>query len=151
MSQDIYKCDIGETTILSRLIDAPFPDYQQIIPPDDCKTYRAILHSKLYQAAVKRVMLLSSDTNMIEYHFDEGRVILTSADQQVGQSQDEIPCQYEGQPVTIGFNGKYVLELRGALPENDVHLSISDPLNPGLFTMPDLGMDVQAVIMPIRI
>lgn len=139
-----------ETLLVSRLIDAQFPDYRQVIPNESRHTI-TIPKEQLYRA-VRRVSLLCSDTRLVKFSIGNEQLNLSSNDPNLGEAKEMLPIEYNGEEISIGFNAKYVLEFLSVASGENVRIGVNDSLSPGLFTsdaQEDFGFS--CVIMPMRI
>jgi len=138
------------TMLVSRLIDAQFPDYRQVIP-DESRNIVTIDREQLSHA-VRRVALLCSDTRLVKFQVSAGELNLASNDPNLGEAEEIIPVEYGGDELAIGFNARYVLDFLSVINGDKVLLGLNDSLSPGLFTSnaeEDAGFS--CVIMPMRV
>ncbi|HWP46446.1 MAG TPA: DNA polymerase III subunit beta [Candidatus Limnocylindrales bacterium] len=137
------------TTLISRLIDAQFPDYKQVIPRTSL--YHISMNKEAFHRAVRRVSLLSNEkSRLIKFTISPGLLHLTSFDPELGEAREELSVEYSGDEVVIGFNAKYISEFLSVIEGETLHMEFNDPLSPGLFTSPE-EKDFQCVIMPMRV
>jgi DNA polymerase-3 subunit beta len=137
------------TTLISRLIDAQFPDYKQVIPK--ASLYHISMNKEAFHRAVRRVSLLSNEkSRLIKFTISPGLLHLTSFDPELGEAREELSVEYSGDEVVIGFNAKYISEFLSVIEGETLHMEFNDPLSPGLFTSPE-EKDFQCVIMPMRV
>lgn len=137
----------GDTVLMSRLIDAQFPDYRQVIPKDH--TEPAVIELDAYRAALRRVALLSSDTRLVEHHLSAGTLRLKALDPNLGESAEPLEIE-NSRAVSTGFNAKYILDALNALDADQLDLMVSDSLSPGLLRAH--GDDSALfVVMPMRL
>jgi DNA polymerase-3 subunit beta len=140
----------GDTVWTTKLVDAAFPSYEQVVPSSWDMTVtvdRAALAD-----AINAVMTVSSDrTSGVKLRAKGETLTLTSENPDRGEMADEVPCEIEGKAeVFIGMNGRYVLDALAPLTGEQVMLRFSGELDPMLVhdaTMP--GMTV--VVMSMRI
>ena len=135
-----------------KLVEAPFPPYGQVIPDT---TERAIRVPRLALAdGLRAVSLAASDrTGGVKLTVDEGRILLESESPESGEGFDEIPVDYNGEGVTIGFNARYFLDVLAAIDEEEVILGISGELDPAVVRpgSESTKESYLAVVMPMRI
>jgi len=140
-----------ETTMLvSRLVDAQFPDYRQVLPAES--RHLVVMETSEFQHAIRRVALLCSDTRLIKFNVSAGQLKLSAANPNLGEAEEIIPVEYTGEEMTIGFNAQYVLDFISVVTGNKVTIGLNDPINPGLFLCngeEDAGFS--CVIMPMRV
>lgn len=135
-----------------KLVDAQFPPYQQVIPAQSERTVRA---PRLALAdALRAVSLAASDrTGGVKLTLSSGRIRVESESPEAGEGFDEIPVDYDGGDVTIGFNARYFLDVLGAMVDDEVRLGISGELDPAVLQPGTESVDRSylAVVMPMRI
>lgn len=135
-----------------KLVDAQFPPYQQVIPSSPARTVRA--PRVPFIEALKAIQLAASDrTGGVKLALVPGALRITSESPESGNAFDEIPVDYSGPEMTIGFNAKYFLDVLGAIDEEEVALGLSGELDPAVL-MPATESSASsyiAVVMPMRI
>ncbi len=135
-----------------KLVDAQFPPYQQVIPSSPARTVRAPRIP--FIDALKAIQLAASDrTGGVKLALVPGALRITSESPESGNAFDEIPVDYSGPEMTIGFNAKYFLDVLGAIDEEEVALGLSGELDPAVL-MPATESSASsyiAVVMPMRI
>jgi DNA polymerase III subunit beta len=140
----------NDTLLVSRLIDAQFPDYRQVIPEES--RFSVALDKELFQQAVRRVSLLCSESRLIKFTVTAEELKLSSNDPNLGEAEESLPIQYDGEEMSIGFNAKYVLDFLNVINSDTVRLALNDSLSPGVFSSDaeeDAGFS--CVIMPMRV
>ncbi|MCX6357417.1 MAG: DNA polymerase III subunit beta [Candidatus Aureabacteria bacterium] len=137
----------GDCTLVTRLIEGHFPNYQQVIPQK--ATIKLQLDRAELLAAVRRVGLLTSEqANSVKLALKKNRIIISSNTPDVGEAREELVISYAGEEVTIAFNPQYMLDALKNLEEKEIALEVTDGLNPGVIRS---GKSFLYVIMPIRI
>ncbi len=137
-----------DIAIAVKLIDAQFPPYEQVIPKDH---KRVITVDRVrFIDALRRAQLMSSDTRGVKVSATKDGVTITSDNPDLGDVREEMDSEYDGEPISIGFNPKYVVELLGQMVCDQVTLSLGGELDPGLIK-PLTGDDYLGVVMPMRI
>jgi DNA polymerase-3 subunit beta len=76
------------------------------------------------------------------------RIICTNSDQE--EAEEELEVQYDGEPLDVGFNINYLLDVLMNLGVSDVVLSFGDAQASALITIPERS-DYKYVVMPMRI
>jgi DNA polymerase-3 subunit beta len=139
----------GAVTLFMRLIEGQFPNYRQVIPQGATK--KAQIERQAFGEALKRVSLLSQGrAHGVRMLFGEDGLTLVAEDPDHGDAQELVPMQYEGEPLTIGFNARYVLDILALISEPEVVFEMSDDLSPGVIR-PLGNPGFTAVVMPMRI
>lgn len=141
-------------TFSVKLVDAQFPPYAQVIPAASDKIVRA--PRTAFADALKAVSVAASErTGGVKLSLTNGSMRITSESPESGDGFDEIPVEYAGPNMSIGFNAKYFLDVLASVSDDEVSLSLSGELDPavlrpaGATTSSD--RQFLAVIMPMRI
>lgn len=141
----------GDITLLSKLIDGTFPDYEQVIPKNNTFTMTADKAPLI--KAVDRVSLLSSDkTRGIKVSLQKDTLHL-SATQNNGEASEDMTVTYDGDTLTTGFNSRYLLDAMEHAPSDVIAFSFGDENAPVMITAPKQPSEQTAtlfVIMPMR-
>ena len=129
-----------------------FPAYQQVIPQTSERTVRAPRAALV--DALRAVSLAASDrTGGVKLAIESGTMRITSESPESGDGFDEVPVEYGGENMTIGFNAKYLLEVLAVLDDEEVELLLSGELDPAVVrpaSEPD-DREFIGVVMPMRI
>lgn len=131
-----------------KLIDAQFPPYEQVIPKEHTKVI-TVDRSRLIDA-LKRAQLMSSETRGVKLAAASDGLTITSDNPDLGEVREELDAEYNGDPIAIGFNPKYMVELLGQITSDQITISLGGELDPGL-VQPLTGDDYLGVVMPMRI
>ncbi|MGH7656346.1 MAG: DNA polymerase III subunit beta [Gemmatimonadaceae bacterium] len=114
------------TAVYTRLIEGPYPSYDQVIPRDNDK--HAIIDKVALTGALKRMSVVASDqTHRIRLSFNSGMLKFSVSTPDLGEAQDELPVRYDGDPLDIGFNAAYLLEILRYLPTEEIRLTFKAP------------------------
>ena len=135
-----------------KLVDAQFPPYQQVIPALSDRSVRA--PRLLFGDALRAVQLAASDrTGGVKLSVAPGTLRITSESPESGSGFDELPVDYQGPELTIGFNAKYFLDVLAAIDDEEVILGVSGELDPAVLRPGSESSEQSyvAVIMPMRI
>src|SRR5207248_3033414 len=121
----------GEVTMVMRLIDGQFPDYMQVIPKEADRTV-TVDRPRLLET-LKRMSLLSSDrsTNAVRLELSEGSLRVTSQNPDLGDAREDIAVSYSGQPLQIGFNARYLMDVLQVVDSEKMNVELCDELSPG--------------------
>jgi len=134
-----------------RLIEGLFPDYKQVIPKQGEKILK--VGRLRFLETLRRVSLLSSDkSHAVKLELSPGLLKVLSQNPDLGEAKEEVPVEYGGEALKIGFNARYLTDVVQALKSDDVQLELADDLSPGVLRgagPEDAGYT--AVVMPMRI
>ncbi|MFV2063563.1 MAG: DNA polymerase III subunit beta [Chloroflexota bacterium] len=147
-NQIIIKVDTTE--VVSRLIDGQFPNYESVLPTSH-STRALVDRDELLKAVRLSALIASSAANVVRLGFgedgSEGITIAAAAD--VGDSEGQVEAKLEGDPVTIAFNARYLVEALQNMEADQLAIELSGPLAPGVLKPVDDPSYVH-VIMPVR-
>jgi len=139
----------GGVTLVMRLIEGEFPNYQQVIPDD--VTVRLVLPTDQLVHALRRVVLLSSErSRAVKLELGDGQLQVSSNNPALGDASDELDIEYSGDAIAVGFNARYLLDALGALHAKEVRLGLQNDLSPAQ-VVPTNDDDTLAVVMPMRL
>jgi DNA polymerase-3 subunit beta len=134
-----------------RLIEGMFPDYKQVIPKQGEKIVK-VGRLRLLET-LRRVSILASDkSHAVKLELSPGLLKVLSQNPDLGDAKEEVPVEYAGEPLKIGFNSRYITDVAAVLKSDDVQLELADDLSPGVLRgagPEDAGYT--AVVMPMRI
>src|SRR6266705_623374 len=142
----------GGTLVFSRLIEGPYPNYEQVIPRENDKA--ATVDKAAMAAALRRMSVVASDqTHRIRLAFAGGAAKFSVQTPDLGEAQDELAVTYEGEPLEIGFNAQYLLEILKFMPTDEVRFTFKAPERAA--TVEPVGWDdpasYMALVMPLRL
>ncbi|HET7791644.1 MAG TPA: DNA polymerase III subunit beta [Gemmatimonadales bacterium] len=142
----------GGTLVFTRLIEGPYPNYEQVIPRENDKT--ATVDKMALAAALRRMSVVASDqTHRIRLAWSGGTVKFSVQTPDLGEAQDELAVTYEGEPLEIGFNATYLLEILKYMPTDEVRLTFKAPERAA--TVEPVGWNdpasYLALVMPLRL
>ena len=140
------------TSVFTRLIEGPYPNYLQVIPKDNDKY--AIADKVALTSALKRMSVIASDqTHRIRLSFNQALLRFSVQTPDLGEAQDELSVTYEGEPLEIGFNAMYLLEILKYMPTDEVRVTFKAPERAA--TIEPVGWNdpasYMALVMPLRL
>jgi DNA polymerase-3 subunit beta len=139
----------GGMSFAVRLVDAQFPPYAQVIPAQSEKIVR--IPRGAFGEALRAVSVAASErTGGVKLALTKGSMRITTESPESGEGFDEIPIEYGGPNMTIGFNARYFVDVLGALDEEEVQLGLGGELDPAV-VRPSGARQFLAVVMPMRI
>ncbi|NMG39851.1 DNA polymerase III subunit beta [Chelativorans sp. ZYF759] len=143
------RLTIGKVTLTSKLIDGTFPDYARVIPTGNANSFT--LARETFVAALDRVTTITADrARAVRIAFAETEAALECVNPDSGDARDEVSVKAAtGEPVTIGFNGRYALEVAGRVAGPEIVFELADGGAAALVRGAD--PDPLFVIMPMRI
>jgi DNA polymerase-3 subunit beta len=142
----------SNTQVFTRLIEGPYPNYEQVIPRENDKV--ATADKAALTAALRRMSIVASDqTHRVRLAFANGSCKLSVQTPDLGEAQEEITITYDGSPLEIGFNAAYFLEILKYIPTDEVRMTYKAPERAA--TCEPVGWDdpaaFLALVMPLRL
>jgi len=123
--------DLGETIIISRLIEGEFPDYRQVIPAASDNKIK--IDRNDFLLAVRRAALLSTpDYQAVKMEIFKNKVVFSKSTPDIGESREEVKVEYAGRELMIGFNPAYLMDVLKNLSEESVLFEVADSEKPGV-------------------
>lgn len=137
------------STLVMRLIDGQFPEYQRVIPKESAR--QVSVPRLRFLEGLKRIALLSADkSNAVKLTLADGVLRITAQNPDLGEAKDELPVNQTGAEFTIGFNARYLVDVLTAIESDDVRFELADEHSPGVLHAPD-DRSYLAVVMPMRV
>ena len=140
------------TSVFTRLIEGPYPPYDQVIPRDNNRV--AVADRTSLTSALRRMSVIASDqTHRIRLSFNSALLRFSVQTPDLGEATDELPIRYNGDPLDIGFNANYLLEILRYIPTEEVKLTFKAPeraatLEPEGWSDPATYL---CLVMPLRL
>ena len=137
--------------VYSRLIEGPYPNYEQVIPKDNDKRMRA--DKERLAAALRRMAVMASDqTHRVRLSLKDDALQLFVSTPDVGEGSEEMTVSYEGDPIDIGFNANYLLEVLRFVDADEVEISLKAPERAALVRPAgENGEQYLCLVMPLRL
>jgi DNA polymerase-3 subunit beta len=149
LSQGKVRFTIGEVVLTSKLIDGTFPDYARVIPLGNDK--ELTVDKKEFEQAVDRVSTVSSERGRaVKLSLSSGKLMLSVTNPDSGSATEEIEVEYGSEPLDIGFNSRYLLDIAAQIEGEAAVLKLADPGSPTLIQDRD-AKGALYVLMPMRV
>jgi DNA polymerase III subunit beta len=149
LSPGKIRFTIGPTVLTSKLIDGTFPDYARVIPVGNDK--ELVVDKKEFEAAVDRVSTVSSERGRaVKLSINAGRLLLSVTNPDSGSANEELEVEYEADPIDIGFNSRYLLDIAAQIESEAAVLKLADPGSPTLIQDKE-QRGALYVLMPMRV
>ncbi len=120
-----------DTYLSSSLIEGNFPNYEQVIPKEE-KTQVQVNREEFLQAVRRASLLTSLESPALKFDFIKNKILVSAKSPNMGEAKEELPAEFKGQDITIGFNPGYVLDVLKNLSDENVTISLTEPDKPGL-------------------
>src|SRR3954470_13801221 len=149
LSQGKIRFSIGDVVLTSKLIDGTFPDYARVIPVGNDKDL--VVDKKDFEASVDRVSTVSSERGRaVKLSLANGKLMLSVTNPDSGSATEEIEVEYASDPLDIGFNSRYLLDIAAQIEGETAVLKLADPGSPTLVQDRD-SKGALYVLMPMRV
>lgn len=133
-----------------KLADEQFPPYGKVIPTQHARKLTA--NRLLLIEALRRISLVAHDkSGSVQLSLEPGLLRVQSQNSEVGEGFEEIDIDYDGEPIALGFNARYILDVLTALTHDEIALELSRELDPGVIKPVGDDIDFVGVVMPMRI
>lgn len=156
----VGSCDIGvhqnnfvlkadDIALSVKLGEGQFPPYDQVIPKDNDRS--VVVGRDALLEALRRVSIMASDKTWgIRLGLDKGCLCIEADNPDLGNAREKLEIDYKGQPLQIGFNARYFIDLLTEIGSPEVKLELAGELDP-VIVRPADGTDYLGVIMPMRL
>ena len=139
--------ELNNTTIISRLIEGQFPNYQQVIPKE--VEQKITLRREEFLGAVKRAGLLAPiSSRSIKLELFKNRILTSSQAPDIGEAREEMDISYGGKELVVGFNSNYLVDVLKNMDREEIVLELTDAQGAGVVRG---GEDYLYVLMPVQL
>ncbi len=138
--------------VISKMIEGQYPEYERVIPKG--LPNRAVIQKEELGAVVRRALIFANPFGkQISLEFSPRALMVRAESHEVGKSEEELDCHYEGESLKVGFNGGYLLEILQHISTEQVSVELSSPMSPAVFKPVDSQSDGEDiyVLMPVRL
>jgi DNA polymerase-3 subunit beta len=138
--------EFGDILLVSKLVDGTYPNFRQVIPAQ-CEERATFVRDELLTALRRVAVIASEKSNSVTLGFSKNRLEITVKAPDVGEARESIDMKYTGKPINIAFNAEFLMDPLRCLTADEVHLELTDELNPGVMKCIDPFI---YVLMPMR-
>lgn len=136
----------GNTKLVCRLIDQRYPDYNAVIPIDN-PNLLTVGRADFLNSMKRIAIYANKTTNQVILNINSGSLNLSAQDLDfANEATEQLACTYEGSPLTIGFNAKFVIEMLGVLEADEIKFELSTPTRAGIL-FPSEQNDSNSILM----
>tara|TARA_A100001011_G_C14221985_1_gene804821 strand:+ start:325 stop:1440 length:1116 start_codon:yes stop_codon:yes gene_type:complete len=149
ISENKIKFILGKISLISKVIDGKFPDYQKVIPKENDKVLSVSLSE--FINSVERVVSVSIDRKEgVKLEINKDKLKLSVNSTNSGDGNEIIPVKYNNEEIVIGFNSKYLLDIASVIENKDLQFNFKNSTSPVLIS-DNSDKDSFYVIMPMKI
>lgn len=139
--------DLGDTFVISRLIEGEFPRYEQVIPRE-IKEKVTIDREALLAAAKRASIFTNQDSMAIRFDIAKDKITVSKNTPYMGEVREELGVSYKGKNVSVGFNPDYIIEVLKNIGVKEIALELTESDKPGVIR---LGTEYVYVVLPMQI
>ncbi len=139
--------------LICRLIDAKYPDYNAVIPKEN-PNLLSIQKDDFYSSLRRTSIFSNKTTHQVVLKMAGSELTISAQDLDFSnEASEKLSCEYQGNPMEIGFNAKFLLEMLGALDCSDINIELSTPNRAGIIrpTEKDEAEDLLMLVMPVML
>ncbi len=148
LSANQIRFTIGDVDLASRLIDGTYPDYEKVIPAANDKIMEA--DATVLADVIERVAVVSEKSRGIKLVINRGLLQVFAASADEGSAEDEMDATYDNEPVEIGFNYRYLLDILAQVKGGKVKMKLTDGISP-VIVCDSADDKALFVLMPMRV
>ncbi len=141
----------AQHTIIAKVIDGNFPDYNKAIPKNTDKSLT--VDTAALAHAIDLVTSVSSDkARAVKLHIESGKMVISASSELDGNAKgmQELNIEYDAEPINFGFNARYLLDALNAIAAAKVRFSFTDHMAAVIVENPS-DSSFMAILMPMQI
>jgi DNA polymerase-3 subunit beta len=151
-----FSAQVGEyrVQILTRLLEGPYPNYEQVIPKDNPRELKA-RRADLIEAVDLVASHADNVTRQVRFSVRNGHLGVSSTTQELGAGEQQLDAEYSGEDMEIGYNASYLLDILRSIPTEQVVFRLKTSLSAGVIepvgALPKSDEEMLCLIMPLRL
>lgn len=147
LTQNMVSFEMESCTIISKLIEGVYPNYQQVIP-SQCDEKVTVERESLI-GALRRTAIISNERNpAVKMIISKNQLQVMASNTDVGEANEQIPIKYSGKSIAMTFNPNYLIDPLKSLSSDDISIEFTDELSPAVIKS---NIPFIYVLMPLRI
>ena len=143
----------GDTRLTCRLIDEKYPNYNAVIPENNPNLLSA--NRSDFQNSLKRISIYANKTtNQVILNISQSSLTISAQDLDFSnEATEQLNCEYDGDPLTIGFNARFLIDMLNVLESDDIKIELSTPTTAGILlpSEPIEGEEILMLVMPVML
>ncbi len=155
-NQAAFRTRVGsyDIVVYSRLLEGPYPNVEQVIPKSQSKSI--VVGRTEMRDAIDRVSTHSDNiTHQVRFELSADQVLLRVNTADFGSGEERIDATYKGEPITVGYNATYLLDILKSMDSERVVFRLDKPTTAGVIEpeggLPDKDEELLCLIMPLRL
>jgi DNA polymerase III subunit beta len=136
--------------LISRVLAGQFPNYEMVVPRDNDK--RIVVQSRAFSEGIRRAAVMSDEKlKAVKLSFTQGTLEITASSADAGEAREQVEVDYDGIPISIGFNPHYLLDFLNACGSDSVSVLVKDGETQGMLgPVGAVDLDYRYVVMPMK-
>jgi DNA polymerase III subunit beta len=150
LKENYLLIETDSTKVAMRLIDGEFPDYNQVVPQQP--GVKAMVKADDFIQALRRVSLLVTErSKCVRLDFFKNQLRIASGSSELGDAVEELEIVYDGEPISVGFNARYLMDTATNLGGDETLIvELHGLVGPGKFYL-EADESCLAIVMPMRL
>lgn len=152
VGQNFVVFDLGTTVLFSRVIEGPYPNFEQVIPKQNEK--KLVAARDVFVPAIRRVSILAdAETHQVRLSLSENSMKLTSASRDIGaEAREMLQVSYQAEALEIAYDASYLMDILRNIDSEEVLFELDTPVSAGIVrpVQQEEGLDYLYLIMPLR-
>lgn len=153
LDDNIAEISVENYELSCRLIEGRYPNYNSVIPKDN--PFKIRIDRQAMIGALRRVLVFASQsTNLIKIRISNNALMVSSQDSEFATNAEEsITCEYEGNPMNIGFKGPFLVDILNSISSQEVIFELADPSRAGVIVPAEQeeNEDLLMLLMPMML
>ncbi len=153
LDDNIAEISVDNYELSCRLIEGRYPNYNSVIPKDN--PFKIRIDRQAMIGALRRVLVFASQsTNLIKIRISNNALMVSSQDSEFATNAEEsITCEYEGNPMNIGFKGPFLVDILNSISSQEVIFELADPSRAGVIVPAEQeeNEDLLMLLMPMML
>ncbi len=144
--------NLGDIVLTSRLIEGPYPNYEQVIPSESDK--KMVINKIDLVGAVRRVSILSNTlTHQVKFTIKNNTLTVSTTNADIGgEGKETISCDYAGEAIEMGYNAAYVSDILAKIESDEIIFEFTNAVSAGVIYSPNVPKEnFLCLIMPLRL
>jgi len=135
-SENQVKFDLKNITIISRLIEGDFPNYEQVVPKEPQE--KIMIQRNQFLDGIKRAALFTTqDSQSVKFEILKNKIVVSKSSPNIGEVREEMDTIYKGHEITVGFNPNYIMDVLKVIPLDEIALEVFGPDKPAVIRIED--------------
>ena len=136
----------GDVTIVTRLVEGQFPQYEQVVPAPSKNTVTCRRQGLI--DAIRRASLMTTATSQaIVFELGAARLVISKESADLGSAREELEVGYSGEPITVAFNPEFWLDILKAIDDEEIVIEIAGADRPAVLRQPELLY----IVLPMKV